>query len=127
MDLAGNYRIWNNRIDMGCYEYGSEPVGNEDETQHPEVCATLYNFPNPFNPTTTICFNLLKASHVNLIVYNIRGQKVAQLADENMPLGKHQVVWNGKDEGGKTVGSGVYLYRLTTLETIITRKMIMMK
>jgi hypothetical protein len=126
MDLAGNYRIWNNRIDMGCYEFGSEPVGNEDDI-HPEVCATMYNYPNPFNPSTTICFNLLKASHVNLAVYNIRGQIVRQLADENMPLGKHQVVWDGKDEGGKACGSGVYFYRLSTSEISVTKKMLLLK
>jgi hypothetical protein len=131
MDLAGNYRIWNNRIDMGCYEFGSEPVGNEDEYE-PEGSATvggtrMYNYPNPFNPTTTICFNIPKSSNVNLAVYNIRGQIVRQLADENMPLGQHKVVWDGKDGGGKACGSGVYFYRLSTSEISVTKKMLLLK
>ncbi len=126
-DLAGNYRIWNNRIDMGCYEFGSIPVGNEDELP-PEVGATiLYNYPNPFNPSTTISFSIPKSSHVTLSVYNIRGQKVRQLINENMPLELHKIIWDGKDGDGKACASGVYFYRLNATDKCVTKKMLMLK
>jgi hypothetical protein len=100
---------------------------NEDEVLPAEVGGTLFNYPNPFNPTTTINYTIRNASHVNLTVYNVRGQKVAQLVNENMQKGTHNVVWDGKGKGGKAISSGVYLYRLTTSEHVITRKMILMK
>ncbi len=124
-DLAGNYRIWNNRVDMGCYEFGS-PTGNEDDLPA-KSGAAMYNYPNPFNPSTTISFHIPISSHVSLSVYNIRGQKVAQLINENMPLGLHKVVWDGKDNNKQAVGSGVYFVKLETGNETSTRKMILIK
>ncbi|HPT73241.1 MAG TPA: T9SS type A sorting domain-containing protein, partial [Candidatus Cloacimonadota bacterium] len=126
-DLAGNYRIWNNRIDMGCYEYGSAPVGNEDIVQDPEVSSTLTNYPNPFNPSTTISYSLNDKARVTLDIFNIRGQLVRRLVQEKQTSGKHSIVWNGRDEYNNTCASGVYLYRLKAGEIHSTRKMILMK
>ncbi|HNX00274.1 MAG TPA: FlgD immunoglobulin-like domain containing protein, partial [Candidatus Cloacimonadota bacterium] len=125
-DLAGNYRIWNNRIDMGCYEYGSAPVGTEDQL-HTEVYSSLSNYPNPFNPSTTISYNLKDNAQVTLDIYNIRGQLVKSLVHEKQSSGKHSIVWNGRDESNTSCASGVYLYRLKAGEALITRKMILMK
>ena len=72
----------------------------------------LSNFPNPFNPTTTIDFSIPNDSKVNLSIYNLKGQKVKTLANEQLERGNHSVVWQGKDKYGKAVGSGVYFYRL---------------
>ena len=71
------------------------------------------NYPNPFNPTTTISFSISDVSKVNLIIYNIKGQKVKSLVNNVLYKGNHSVVWNGVDESGKSVTSGVYFYKLS--------------
>jgi len=85
------------------------------------------NFPNPFNPTTTISFLLPKDATCTLDVYNIRGQKVKNLINETRFAGNHSVVWNGLDDNGKPVSSGLYFYRLTTPNSSQTNKMLLLK
>jgi hypothetical protein len=86
----------------------SEPV--EVQTAPFEV---MGNFPNPFNPETVMKFNLPKASHVSLKVYNILGQVVNTLVDEPLDAGSHSVMWDGKNAQGRDVASGVYFYRIS--------------
>jgi len=74
----------------------------------PIVTKLQGNFPNPFNPTTNVKFSLKADSRVALMIYNVRGQRVKTLVDNNMPAGYHSVIWNGIDESGKSVSSGVY-------------------
>lgn len=74
----------------------------------PAVTELIGNYPNPFNPSTNIKFSLKTDSKVSLMIYNIRGQKVRTLVNENLPAGHHSVVWNGRDDSGKSVSSGVY-------------------
>ncbi|RKX21698.1 MAG: hypothetical protein DRP35_03670, partial [Candidatus Zixiibacteriota bacterium] len=88
----------------------------------PSVYALDQNYPNPFNPATGISFSLPKASHVTLTVYNIMGQKVAELANGEMPAGNHAVEWDAS-----AMSSGVYLYRLETNEFSDTKKMLLIK
>ncbi len=85
------------------------------------------NYPNPFNPTTTISFSIPKETMVKLSVYNIKGQKVATLVNETMSIGRHEIVWDGKNSLGKETGSGVYFYRLETSKKSITKKMLLLK
>ncbi len=85
------------------------------------------NYPNPFNPTTHINFSLKKAGKVELVIYNINGQKVRTLVDGEMAADNHSVKWNGRDDRGNSVSSGTYFYRLQTSETSQTRKMLMLK
>lgn len=85
------------------------------------------NYPNPFNPETTIQFNLPEEQEITIEVFNTKGQKVKQLLKEQMPNGQHSVVWNGKDDTGKPVSSGIYFYRMTSGVNISTKKMILMK
>jgi flagellar hook assembly protein FlgD len=87
----------------------------------------LGNHPNPFNPTTEISFALSEAGQVILEVYNLRGQKVKTLVNDNLKEGYHTTVWNGKDEDGKQVSSGVYFYKMKSESYLQTRKMILMK
>ena len=70
------------------------------------------NFPNPFNPSTTIPFELRQPAHVSLEVFDILGQRVRALSDEIHSSGRHEIVWNGTDDSGRAVASGIYIYRL---------------
>ncbi len=85
------------------------------------------NYPNPFNPSTTIRFDLPLPAAVSLDVFNLRGQKIRSLVDSELPAGTHTAVWNGQDDLGRPVSSGVYLYRLSDSHSETTRKMMLMK
>jgi hypothetical protein len=85
------------------------------------------NYPNPFNPSTTISFGLAAEAHVQLTVYNILGRQVATLIDEHRPAGHYEYVWDGRDRRSRPVSSGVYLYRLEAGEFNQTRKMMLIK
>ncbi|MFA7543088.1 MAG: T9SS type A sorting domain-containing protein, partial [Candidatus Cloacimonadaceae bacterium] len=85
------------------------------------------NYPNPFNPSTTISFSLPSDMACKLEIYNIRGQIVHTLLNENMMAGKHSIVWDAKDANGSSVSSGVYFYRLVTPNSSQTSKMLLMK
>jgi hypothetical protein len=98
----------------------------------PRVFALSQNYPNPFNPRTTISFDVPEKEqegvHVNLAVFSVRGLKVKTLlAGQLMMPGTHQVAWDGRDEQGVAVGSGIYLYRITAGEWTSERKMIVLK
>jgi len=85
------------------------------------------NYPNPFNPTTHIRFSLAEGNHVLLAIYNSSGQLVRTLVAEEMTSGQHNVQWNGTDETGAKVASGVYLYRIKAGSYVQSKKMILMK
>jgi len=88
----------------------------------------LTNYPNPFNPTTTISFSVTQNSDfVNLVVYNIKGQKVITLINEQMQSGKHSIIWSGVDEQNKTVSSGIYLYKIKAGNQESVRRMLLLK
>jgi hypothetical protein len=92
------------------------------------VSATLAaNYPNPFNPTTTIAYSLPRAGEVTLEIVNVTGQRVRRLVSGLQSAGEHTVVWNGADETGDLVASGVYLYRLGTDMGNVTKKMLLLK
>ena len=93
----------------------------------PQVTDLEGNYPNPFNPSTTIRFSLNEDSFVSLEIYNIKGEKVRTLVKDNLPAQYHTIVWNGRDENGKQVSSGIYFYKMKAGEFTSTRKMIMMK
>ena len=88
---------------------------------------TMGNYPNPFNPETTISYNLPEKGIVEIDVFNIKGQKVRTLIHEAQEAGPHTVTWSGDDDSGKHVSSGVYLYRLKTERKTITRKMLLLE
>ena len=92
------------------------------------------NYPNPFNPSgagrspsTTISFNLAKNNRTALTIYNIRGQLVKTLVNEQLESGSHAYTWNGTDSSNHQISSGIYFYRLTSGKTSVTRKMILLK
>ncbi len=85
------------------------------------------NYPNPFNPATMINFDLPKAAHATLSVFNVLGQKVVTLMDEHQPAGSYQVEWKGTSDGGNKVASGIYFYRLEAGKDVMTKKMMLLK
>jgi len=85
------------------------------------------NYPNPFNPTTTIRFTLESAGPVRIIVYDTAGKQIAKLIDEHRAAGPNTARWDGRDDGGHSVSSGIYFYRLTSGAVTETRKMVLLK
>ncbi len=85
------------------------------------------NYPNPFNPTTIIAFDIPERTHASLTVFNVLGQRVATLVDEELSPNRYQVVWDGTADGGHRVASGIYFYRLTAQNTVMTKKMMLLK
>ena len=85
------------------------------------------NYPNPFNPTTTIRFGLPDEGKVKLVIYNVLGQKVKELLNESRGAGYHTVMWNGKNETGQQVSSGLYIYRLESAKGAESKKMLLIK
>ncbi|NQV19434.1 MAG: T9SS type A sorting domain-containing protein [Armatimonadetes bacterium] len=97
---------------------------NNDITSH---CFLIQNYPNPFNPTTTISFSIQNNSNVELSIYNIKGQKVKTLISDQLSVGEHSVVWEGRDDDNLPVGSGIYFYQLKAENFEEIRKMILLK
>ena len=96
--------------------------------EHIETPSLLSNYPNPFNPETTISFSVVQNSDfVNLDVYNIKGQKVKALINEEMDKGKHSIVWSGLDSNNKPVSSGIYLYKISTDNQETVKRMLLLK
>ncbi|MDO9576349.1 MAG: PKD domain-containing protein, partial [Candidatus Cloacimonadales bacterium] len=93
----------------------------------PKVTKLLGNYPNPFNPTTTIRFSLCEPGVAKVDIYNIKGRLVKHLLDCEYPIGYHNVTWDGTDNSGKPVSSGVYFYRMKTQTYSKMRKMILLK
>ncbi|HHE38582.1 MAG TPA: DUF1565 domain-containing protein [Candidatus Cloacimonetes bacterium] len=110
-DLAGNPRIVGVTIDMGAYEY-QDSVSVSEEPQVLKYDFLISNFPNPFKSSTKIKLELKEEAHVQVEVYNIKGQKVRTLMDVQTVPGKFELIWCGKDESDKKVASGTYFYKL---------------
>jgi hypothetical protein len=91
----------------------------------PTENALYSNAPNPFNPTTSISFALKENGHASLTIYNSLGQKVRTLLDRPQSAGMHTVMWDSRDDGGREVSSGVYLYQLKAGNFNQTRKMLL--
>ncbi len=87
----------------------------------------IANFPNPFNPTTTISYSLLANSHVTIEVINLMGQTIKTLVDQSQEAGQHSVIWDGKNSQGAEVSSGVYFYRIQSDDFNATKKMMLLK
>jgi hypothetical protein len=101
-----------------------------DVSDVPEVTTGLHlaqNRPNPFNPSTTIHFNLPTGGHATLRIFDARGSLVRSLLSEHLGAGLHTAVWNARDDRGAAVSSGVYFYRLESAQQAQTRRMLLLK
>ncbi len=101
-------------------------VSAEDQLQSPAMLVSS-NYPNPFNPSTTIRYNQKEANPVKVEIYNAKGQLVKVLVNEAKASGEHEIVWNGTDDQGHSVASGVYLYKIQAGKYSNTKKMMLMK
>jgi hypothetical protein len=104
---------------------GSDSI--DDPTVPALSTALNSNYPNPFNPETTISYSLSQGENVKIEVYNVRGQLVRTLVNENKAAGHHKVVWTGVDNNNRPVSSGVYYYKMTAGKYSSSKKMILMK
>ncbi len=116
----GNYLTARMESDFG-------DVGNNENDLPANQTILAGNYPNPFNPTTTVRFALKDKSNVTIKVYNIKGQLVKTLVDGKMSAGTHEVVWEGQDNRNRSVGSGVYMFRMVTPEYEKTIKSLLLK
>ena len=110
---------------ISTYNYSIETSADE---KIPNTEITLSNYPNPFNPETNIVFNLMEECDVQLDIYNIKGQKIRSLINEQIEAGEHSVVWDGDNSLGKKVSSGLYLYKLKiNNKTELVKKCMLLK
>ena len=118
VDITGDNRV----LYVNIYEY----LSTESEGI-PTEFALHDNYPNPFNPTTTLRFDLPEVSDITLTIYNMLGQKVRTFDYQNTSAGYHSVTWDATNDLGQQVGAGVYLYQLQAKDFVKTRKMVLLK
>lgn len=107
--------------------FDPEQLIGADKTNLPKTFALLQNHPNPFNPDTKISYALPVDCHVTLTIYNLLGEKVVSLVDEDQTAGWHYIIWCGKDKKSKDLASGVYFYRIKARHFTQTRRMLLLK
>jgi hypothetical protein len=101
-------------------------TGSDDPTV-PGISLRASNYPNPFNPTTTISYTVPTSGDVTLKVYNMKGQVVRTLVNSSVNAGNHTVTWNGTDDNGSAVSSGLYFYKIQSSNQTLTKKMLLAK
>jgi len=124
-DTQNKYSVFSNSLSVGIgYQL---PKDNLTDNIPPVDFDLKQNYPNPFNPSTSIQFALPTKQYVNLKIYNLLGQEIKTLIREDKQAGYHTVSWDGKDNSGHSVSSGIYLYRLETKSFIKSYKMLLVK
>jgi hypothetical protein len=120
VEIVGTYN--------GPYSYGYDVLGLRPDPSPRPMRAILYpNYPNPFNPITSIRFELATASDISLIIYDLLGRQVSELVGGYQDAGYHQVIWNGRDSQGRELSSGVYIARLAASGYSKSIKMVLLK
>jgi hypothetical protein len=127
-------------LDLFCVSVGSASVPDIDIVDLPRPVFSIKAYPNPFNPETTFSFvvgatplseggkgGVISSTLVSIDIFNIKGQKVRELVNDYFTSGEHKVIWNGTDDKGVPVGSGVYFYRMKSGDYVETKKIVLMK
>lgn len=131
IDNDGDIDLFVGEREGGIFFYrripGTTSVDSPENDFTPQDFVLAQNFPNPFNPQTTIAYSLSQSSRVTLSIYNLLGQRVATLIDAHQPAGRHSVRWDGKDDLGQNVASGIFFYRLETSGLVKTRRMVLLR
>jgi len=131
-DLLHHQRIWDGDgngsaiIDMGCYEFGADSLGVYNH-EIPFADYELRNYPNPFNPSTTIAFSIYNDNIVELSIFNLKGQKITTLINDYLLKGKHSIIWSGCDQNDHQVGSGIYFYKIKVGKQDSVKRMLLLK
>ncbi len=130
--IRDNYQNYNNRVDLlySVFQWFGLITGVEGEASnelHPKDFKLLGAYPNPFNSTITIEFYLPKRSKVVAEIYDLLGRRIKTLADEDYSQGEHLLRWDGSNENGFTVSSGIYYLKIGSKNNIITAKLILIK
>lgn len=120
-DFAGNQSQFSAELPVAVTTVGERSSGV------PTEFAMQQNYPNPFNPETTINYQLPSPDHVRLVIFSALGQEVRRLIDRSQPAAYHTVVWDGRDEAGNQLPSGIYFYRLETSKFTAMKKMVLTK
>lgn len=115
------------RLDLPVEIYIQPPSGLENGGTVPAALALYPNYPNPFNPSTRIKFDLPRSGPVKLEIFNVLGQRVAAPLAQTLPPGQYTVDWNARNEAGEPLSSGIYVYRLTAGEKTLSGKMILLR
>jgi len=123
--LTYNWYCFLNTYNRAGNTFQTTPVN--DETTPVVLTELAGNYPNPFNPETTIAFSLADTEIVTIDIYNMKGQKVRTLVNDRFDSGRHSIVWNGTDDNGRYVASGIYFYRMKSGQYTSSKKMILMK
>jgi hypothetical protein len=132
----GSYGVHNAKYAIGILQKSMDIITGVETVSYdlPETYTLTQNFPNPFNPTTEIQFGVPHDSRVQIIIYDILGRKVKTLVDNAIAPGTYKAIWDGRDDNGLGVASGVYLYRIVAKSSsisgqdfVLTKKMILMK
>ncbi len=124
--LPGEFRLYTNKRletpDVGPIVSVDEPPPNV-----PFTFELSQNFPNPFNPETTLAFSLPKPGKTTLTIYNVLGRKIRTLLNRTVAAGQHRVQWDGRDDSGREAASGLYLVRLRSGNQVASRKIVKLK
>jgi hypothetical protein len=126
-DAAGNESTMHTRTISPAVLACKGVCSSLDQSQPASSIVLSQNAPNPFNPATTISFSIPEAASVSLTVHSVTGQLVRTLVDAKLPVGEHAVSWNGTDDAGRAVASGVYLYRLAANDQIMVRRLVVVR
>jgi hypothetical protein len=125
-DIAGNTRIYGVQVDTGAYEVQTPLTGIDNQATPPDF-AVRSVYPNPFNPTVTIEYELPYRQSVKISVYDAGGRLVKKLVEDTRGSGLHKIFWQGQDEYGNVVPSGLYFLRLESDGQVTTRKILLLK
>ena len=113
---------------IGTFGVGCQASSAAPEVEIPRQSYLAASVPNPFNPQTVLSFGLAAPGRTSLVIYDLSGRKVCTLVDQELlPAGVHSYSWNGRDDGGRNVAAGIYLYRVQAGDYVSTRKMTLLK
>lgn len=127
--ISGPYQDSAQKLLEKILSWFSKPTGVENTTINsaPQKFQLEQNYPNPFNPSTTIRYHLAEPGHVQLAIYNLSGQQIRTLLDQRQLAGSYESTWDGADDNGLKVASGVYIYRIRTKSFHYSRKLALVK